>query len=157
MAEIAGLVLGVFPLVVKGLDACSSGVRRIKDKKNYKQIIRQLTRELETEKVHFDNIILEILEKSVDQPGAIALMRSDAGAAMWTDEDFHRRLRHLLRPADGTLEVWINTVGYIHETLQEIAGIFKLPLGSLSSQQANPVWQISHKEYIYVYIHVHPC
>ena len=124
--EIAGLVLGAFPLAIEGIKAYSNGMRTIKDIKNYQQILRQFARDLSVEKCKFDNTLLELLRELVDA-ATIKQMMADLACDEWQDAHFQSQLKDGLRPADETLEIWLHVAKELGECLEIVTEKFKLP------------------------------
>jgi len=112
--EIAGLVLGAFPLAIEGIKAYSSGMKTFKDMKNYQQILRQFSRELEVEQCKYDNTFLNLVTEFVG-PAKANRMKADLHSAEWDDEDFRSQLKARLGPAKETLDIWL----YVAEQLKE--------------------------------------
>ncbi|KAF8418436.1 hypothetical protein EV426DRAFT_679684 [Tirmania nivea] len=124
--EIAGLVLGAFPLAIEGIKAYSNGMKTIKDMKNYQQILRQFTRELKVERCKYDNTLLEVLTMLVG-PANASQMKADLTSAEWDDEGFQAQLKTRLRPAEGTLDNWLGVAKQLNKTLCEVCEKFRLP------------------------------
>lgn len=60
--ECAGLVLGVFPLLIEGIKAYNRGIRSIKRAREYKSILRQYSIELTSEHAQFKNTWYRIVQ-----------------------------------------------------------------------------------------------
>lgn len=60
--ECAGLVLGVFPLLIEGIKAYNRGIRSIKRAREYKSILRQYCIELTSEHAQFKNTWYRIVQ-----------------------------------------------------------------------------------------------
>ncbi|KAF8418440.1 hypothetical protein EV426DRAFT_511018, partial [Tirmania nivea] len=123
--EIAGLVLGAFPLAIEGIKAYSNGMKTIKDMKNYQQILRQFARGLKVERCKYDNTLLEVLTMLVG-PANASQMKADLTSPEWDDEGFQAQLKARLRPAEGTLDSWLGVAEQLNETLCEVCEKFRL-------------------------------
>ena len=139
--EIAGLLLGAFPLAIEGIKAYSSGIKTMKLMKDYKQILREFARELRVEKCKFDNLCLELLSEFVS-PKRLKRMIADPGAAEWNDTCFKQQLKSRLGPADDTLENWLLIATQLKETLVTVAEKFQLPQNSGKKVQ-HPAFRIA--------------
>ena len=133
--EIAGLVLGAFPVAIEVIKVYSNAMKKIHDIKNYQQILRQFARQLKVEKCKFTNSFLELLEE-LASPAKIKRMMADLQCDEWDDEDFRSQLKGRLRPADETLDNWLGTANELNENLKTVIERFKLPQRSI--QQVHP-------------------
>ena len=134
--EIAGLVLGAFPLAIEVIKAYSNGMKTIQDIKHYQQILRQFARRLKVEKCKYRNTFIELLSELAG-PAKIERMMADLQSDEWNDEDFRSQLKGRMRPADETLDNWLSVAQELNETLRKVIEKFKLPSqdGSSSIQK----------------------
>ena len=123
--EIAGLVLGAFPLAIEGIKAYSEGMKTVRDMKNYQQILRQFSRELKVERCKYDNTFLGLLTELVG-PAKADLMKANLTSAEWDDEHFRSELKARIGPAEETLDNWLDVAEQLNETLCSVCEKFKL-------------------------------
>ena len=123
--EIAGLVLGAFPLAIEGIKAYSEGMKTVKDMKNYQQILRQFSRELKVERCKYDNAFLGLLAELVG-PAKADQLKADLTSAKWDDEHFRSELKARMGPAEETLDNWLDVAEQLKETLYTVCEKFKL-------------------------------
>lgn len=86
--ETAGLVLAIFPLVVKGLDVYLDGSRKAKDLLQWSRGLRCTARVLRAESALFENTCACLLEEVVTPKEVVLLM----GGEGWDDRDFQETL-----------------------------------------------------------------
>ena len=79
--EAAGIVLGIFPIVVNGLQQFAEGVETIRAWKSYRKKIERYSRILETEEKGYVNTIEILLEGIIESHDEIAAFMKDPGAA----------------------------------------------------------------------------
>ena len=125
--EIAGLVLGAFPLAIAGIDAYNNGMKRVKSMKNYQQILIEFSRELMVEECKYDNTVLGLLTELVG-PAKADRMKGDPTSAEWDNEDFRSQLKAQMGPAEKTLDNWLGVAKKLNETLRTVCARFKLSL-----------------------------
>lgn len=124
--EIAGLVLGAFPIAIEGIKAYSSGMKTISDIRNYKQILRQFARELSVEKCKFENTCLGLLSELVNS-AKLELMMANPGGKEWNDEFFRLQLKNRLGPANEASENWLEIVAELNQMLRMVGERFQIP------------------------------
>ena len=93
--EVAGLLLGVFPLVIEGLKFYLEGIQTIKKWWKYTSVIKHLIRRLRTEETKFYNTCTELLHDLVTAP-VLALLLEKPGGFYWKDADLQIKLRQRL-------------------------------------------------------------
>jgi hypothetical protein len=91
--EVAGIVLGAIPLIIKGLSSLYSGACKIKHFRNSQRILRRLVWELEMEQGKFENTC-EIFLEGVVPPEDLEALVSGKG---WENQAFQTKLRQKFR------------------------------------------------------------
>ena len=125
--EIAGLVLGAFPLAIAGIDAYNNGMKRVKSMKNYQQILIEFSRELMVEECKYDNTVLGLLKELVGKEKADR-MKGDPTSAEWDNKDFQSKLKAQMGPAEKTLDNWLGVAEKLRGSLCAVRERFKLSL-----------------------------
>jgi len=118
--EVAGLVLGAFPVAIEVIKYLLKAMQIIKETRNYQQILRQFARELTTERCKYENTCIELLSEVV-HAAQLKRMMANPGSQEWNDMQFKQKLRERLRPAEKTLEIWVDAATELHETLQNVS------------------------------------
>ena len=124
--EVAGIVLGAFPLAIESIKAYRNGVKTIKDMKEYRHTLLQFARDLMVEKYKYHNTLLELLGGLADTK-KIEQMMADLNSIEWKDKNFRTYLKGRLRPAKDTLDNWLSVAKQLNDTLKAVAEKFKLP------------------------------
>jgi hypothetical protein len=91
--EMAGLALGIFPIVVSGLQFYADGARTIKDMWRPEITLRDLSRELRMEKCKFDNTCKLLLGHLMVSDSHLALLMENLGGALWSADDLQKKLK----------------------------------------------------------------
>ncbi|KAF8244138.1 hypothetical protein K440DRAFT_663669 [Wilcoxina mikolae CBS 423.85] len=107
--EIAGIALGVFPIVVKGLTTYLDGSQQVEDLWRWKSSLKSIVRELKTESAIFENTCECLLEGFLSADEITSRMSGEG----WDDITFQYRLKERL----GT-----NTADAFTEGVQELFG-----------------------------------
>ena len=123
--EIAGLVLGAFPLAIEGIKAYGDGIKTAKDMKNYQQILRQFARELKVERCKYNNTFLGLLTELVG-PAKANQMKTGLKCDAWNDKDSRSQPKARMGPAEETLDNWLDVAEQLNETLYTVCEKFKL-------------------------------
>jgi len=144
--EIAGLVLGTFPLAIAGVEAYSKGMKRVQDMRDYQQILDNFSTELEVEQCKYDNTFLGLLTELVG-PAKANRMKNDLTSAEWDNKDFRSQLKAKMGPAEQTLDSWLGVAKKLNETLDIVCERFKLSLQEHENEVLPP--SISHIYYVY--------
>lgn len=91
--EVAGLVLAVFPVVVKGLQQFTDGVQTIKAWKYYRRELAKYSRTLETQRIDYLNTVEQLFEGIIQSNDELEeLMENPAGAFSQYEESLRHRL-----------------------------------------------------------------
>ncbi|KAF8248393.1 hypothetical protein K440DRAFT_626275 [Wilcoxina mikolae CBS 423.85] len=112
--EAAGLALAIFPLVVNGFGCYLDGIRKIKEAKNYRGVLKRLIRNLEMEKITFENTCEFFLEGMVSAKE----MEDLVIGVGWDRPEFQIILQGRLRANEA--EAFAAAVAALTEYLQEL-------------------------------------
>lgn len=95
--ELAGLVLGVLPLLIQGIESYNQGLDPIKSFMRWERELPHFIRKLRNQHVHYSQTIGILLAPITDE-GELAEMMTDPGLSrMWRDEAMAVRLRERLQ------------------------------------------------------------
>ncbi|KAI9740454.1 MAG: hypothetical protein M1834_005034 [Cirrosporium novae-zelandiae] len=95
MAETAGLVLGVFPLVIEGVKQYLEGVRTIKRWWKYASVLNHLLRILKREKAIFENTC-DLLLCDLVPASVLNDLLQQPGGDLWKNDSLQAKLQHRL-------------------------------------------------------------
>ncbi|KAF8542788.1 hypothetical protein BDD12DRAFT_333858 [Trichophaea hybrida] len=112
--EAAGLALAIFPLVVNGLGCYLDGIRKIKQAKNYRGVLKRLIRNFEMEKIKFQNTCEFFLGGMVSAKE----MEDLVSGVGWNRPEFQCVLLGRLR--ENAADAFIAAVEALTESLQEL-------------------------------------
>jgi hypothetical protein len=122
--EVVGLVLGVLPLVIEGLEKYADGVRTIKRLMGYKWELETLIDRLRTENSIFKNTC-EIVLLGLAPNSSIEKLLLEPGGSAWKTPDLARKLERRLRDSYGD---FFNGVMGIHRAVKAITELLGLGL-----------------------------
>jgi len=112
--ETAGLVLAIFPIVVKGFDVYLDGSRKVKDLWQWRRGLRGMLREFKAESALFENTCMRLLQEVVSAKEVIQLM----GGEGWDDTDFQERLAE--RMGENMAEAFAGEVKELSSRLSQL-------------------------------------
>jgi hypothetical protein len=107
--EVAGIVLGVIPIVISALEDYDEGLTAIQRWRKYEREVRSLIRNLETERLRLQTICEKLLI-GIAPPSRIEHMINDPTGSLWHEEDIQKKINARL---------WKSAQNY-DETLQEM-------------------------------------
>lgn len=93
--EVAGLILGIFPVLVEGAKIAVAHASQFKKLKVWRFQLESLRGELSTQKTLFTNLVTLLLQDIIDAVAVSELLR-DAHSSSWKEEDNEKRLRDRL-------------------------------------------------------------
>jgi hypothetical protein len=95
--ELAGLVLGVLPLLIQGIESYNEGLDPIKSFMRWEKELPHFIRKLRNQHVHYSQTI-GILLAPITEEIELAEMMTDPGLSrMWRDQEIAARLRDRLQ------------------------------------------------------------
>lgn len=142
--EVAGIVLGSIPLVISALEHYRDGVSTIQRWRKYDRELQSLIRNLNIEKVKFQNICEKLLLGLVS-PSHIELMIETPFGIMWRHEAVRRKMRARL---SNSFDVFESTVEDMRSAISEMMRRLDLdPAGKVCSPRLhNHATNIAEKE-----------
>lgn len=120
--EIAGLVLGAFPLLVAGLQFYAEGIDVTKRYIRFREEVNSLLDDLGAENTLYRNNIAMLL-RGVVKATAIDEFSADPGGELWKAPDFDRKLRQRL---GNSYEPYLHAVRKLHTTTTKFGEKLKL-------------------------------
>lgn len=123
--EIAGVVLGSIPLAIAALEHYMDGIRAIKHWQNYARELKSLKRNLNTERVKFQNVC-ETLLVGIVPSSKIEAMIDDPFGAQWHEGEMSRKLRVRLW---RSFKLFEETVQDMEEAIKELMKRLDLGIG----------------------------
>jgi hypothetical protein len=120
--EVAGVILGVIPLLVSALEHYANSVRTIQRFRRYKYELKTLALELKTEQTLFRNTCELLLDGIVDDQ-AIDEQLTDPDGELWSKLDFQKNLQKRL---GSSYEVYIERVRAMKSTLEHFRNRLEL-------------------------------
>ncbi|CAI6288377.1 unnamed protein product [Periconia digitata] len=123
--EIAGLVLGSIPLIMKSLEFYTQGIATTKRFFRYHEQFQNLIRELSTENavyINTLNILLVGVVKNKDMPEFL----SDPCGKRWKDDKFDQKLKQRL---GASHDPFMRTLGDLVQTIEKFKQMLKLDPG----------------------------
>ncbi|KAL1613934.1 hypothetical protein SLS54_010144 [Diplodia seriata] len=133
--EVAGLVLGALPLIVKALKAYSSGASTIRRYIRYHTPLKDLSTELGVEYVLYLNACERLLDGLVDDNTEREALLQKPGGPAWKNQELERRLKQRLSKG---YPVFVDTVNQIEFAVAELMKLLKFsPDGQPQFNAAN--------------------
>lgn len=102
--EVAGLALGVIPLILSALEFYSEGISTTKRFFRYKYELQAIIDAITTERAIFTNT-MELLLTGIVRPEQMSEFFSDVGGNAWQENDFKEELRDRL---GGSYEAYLD-------------------------------------------------
>ncbi|KAL1618319.1 hypothetical protein SLS54_007296 [Diplodia seriata] len=121
--EVAGLVLGALPLIIKAITVYADGVSTVERYFKYEIPLRNLRRALEAEYVIYQNTCEELLNGIIEDNEQRAALLDKPGGPDWTNPLLEDRLRERLSRA---YTAYIGTMEDMKDTISRIETLLKL-------------------------------
>jgi hypothetical protein len=140
-AEVAGFILSAIPLLISGLEHYAEGVSTIRRYLKYKNELRSLLRNLNTEYDIFRNTCEELLEGIVPAQ-RMALLLDNPGGNLWKDQAIEKKLKNRLQ---SSYSGYLQTVNDMEDTVNEFKRRLKLgPDGKVRMPSPNLIHHGTH-------------
>ena len=121
--EIAGLVLGAFPLVIHALESYREGAETMKDWLQVQQAYKKCKHLVGCHRVVFENTLEELLLPLVENEDELKELMDDPAGVAWEDADLEKRLRERLPKSYGLLLEIIRNINELMECLKKELGV----------------------------------
>jgi hypothetical protein len=115
---VIGIVLGIFPLVISGLEHYRDGVRLLRRWRAFEREVKDLIVSLQTEEALFVNCWERLLNDVVPIDMLEELLKNPAGVDWSTYPDLERKLRDRLWRAE-TFDVYMAQTGMMRRAIEE--------------------------------------
>ncbi|KAF2649715.1 hypothetical protein K491DRAFT_707969 [Lophiostoma macrostomum CBS 122681] len=151
--EIAGLVLGIVPVVVEILKSYSATKDRLRSFAGYSQVVHDVQLRLRVAATNFSNNCELLLKAAVDDARELAEMVDDPEHSGWQDESLEQRLRRALSRDYDLCEELVRIRDVLRDTRTRLSVLGRtLPAGRSDSRVAllgrhmHDAFDISRKE-----------
>lgn len=121
--EIAGLAVGVLPILVELVKSYSTILRKARTLRHHGKVIRSLATQLDTQNGIFLNEV-RLLLRSVEEENVIETMLENANDYRWTSSELSSRLRWALRENFSVCRNIVEEIGDSIEELREDLALF---------------------------------
>lgn len=128
--EVAGVVLGTIPLVISALEHYKQGISTIRKWRNYDRELRSLIRNLETERVRFQDVCEKLLVGLVP-PRQIETMVEHPFGPAWHEDEVQAKIEARLWRSFNIFEEIVNDMG--EATREMVAKLDLQPDGKVST------------------------
>ena len=119
--EVAGLVLAVFPIVVKGLQQFTEGLETIKDWKRYRCKLARYSRTLETQQVIYLNTMDIIFDGIIQSNDEFETFMEDPGQAVSCNPQYEKQLyMRLGRSYDNYNKIMVDMLDALRAARKEL-------------------------------------
>ena len=116
MAELAGLAVGIVPVVLCAIKGHRKLSRGLSHMRNFSKEVNEFTIKLDHQQVCFDAICEELLAEVVEHHIAAAMIANDAHP-FWSSNTIERDVTKLLGPRT---DLWIRTINVIEDKLVDL-------------------------------------
>ncbi|TDZ68005.1 hypothetical protein CTRI78_v002463 [Colletotrichum trifolii] len=114
--EVAGVVLGSIPLLISALEHYQQGISSIRKWRNYDRELRSLIRNLETERVRFQDVCEKLLVGLVPSSQIESMVEQPFGTS-WQEDNIQSKIRARLWRSFNVFE---KTVEDMREAIREM-------------------------------------
>jgi hypothetical protein len=118
--DVAGLILGVIPLIVEGFDHYKRAFAAFNTYRHYPKELTKLDAKIGAQKTVFRNNCINLLSTITNDRPKVHAMLSDLSHAGWQNEDIHKNLANRIDALDESFTSCQRTMNQIHQVLQEI-------------------------------------
>lgn len=135
--EIAGLVLGAFPIVVSGLEHYRESAEVAKDWWKFQRQYKKCKRDVEYHQITFSSNLEELLLPLVCDDEQISALMADPGGLAWENMELESRLRERLPVAYDSYLDSMHEIGEIMKKLTQELGLDKAYLETIKSKSVS--------------------
>lgn len=130
--EIAGLVLGAFPILISGIEAYRNGLKPLKIWRRYRKHIAHFSTTVEIQELFFDTHLRDLLAPIAASPEDLQALLHSPGGPAWKTPELAEKLKVRL---SRFYEPYMKTVANINETLAELQN----SLGIVNGKVIDPI------------------
>ena len=91
--EVAGLVLGLFPIVISAIDSCERGYGVLADWKHFRREFTEVSNRLRGQQILLRQHIEVALRSIVDSESSLTAMMDKPGSTAWQESELTSRLK----------------------------------------------------------------
>lgn len=124
--EVAGIVLGLIPMVIKATTSYADGLSTLQRWRKYDREIQSLNRNLETERARLKNVCEKLLLGLVPH-SQIESMIDDEGGSLWREDAIQKKMKSRLWECFDVFEA---NIVHVREALDEINRKIEMQNGS---------------------------
>jgi hypothetical protein len=138
MAEIAGLILSAFPLMISAMEHYKKTAEVWDDWWSYKQQYTKFKRALECEKLAFEENFEELLGPIVRGESELRELLKDSNSPAWKEPELEEQLRERLpKSYDAYMDI-MKELEEVMEKLKDKLGVGKLRLQDTPCESVYP-------------------
>ena len=115
--EVAGVVLAVFPLVVKGISEFADGAQTVRYWRRCRAQLEDYRDIIESQKVAYLDTLEELLEEIVQSDDELRLLLSEPEGPAWRRSDYDKMLRQRL---DRSYNAYIRLIKDMRDGLTKL-------------------------------------
>ena len=138
--EVAGLVLGGFPILVSAIEAYRRGLKPLKIWRHYRKHIVRFSNDVEIQQLFFENNLRDLLEPIVVSLNQLEVLLDAPGGPGWKtpelDAQLKSRLSRFYEPYMRTLTNMNDTLGQLQDHLGIVNGKVKVNDSTLLTRRA---------------------
>lgn len=116
--EVAGLVLGGFPILISALEKWKDGAQVLQDWWQIKREYRRCVHDIEYQSLSFERNLEECLLPLITDGDQLAILIADAGGDSWKAPELEERLKKRL--SDRAYRSYLATIGDMKDTMLEL-------------------------------------
>jgi hypothetical protein len=117
--EVAGLLLGAFPLMISALEHYRASAEVLQGWWSIKTEYRKCMRDLKFHKLNFENALEEFLLPLIADEKTLQAMLEKPGGELWKDPSLEAILRQRMPKMYSS---YLDTIEAMQETLEELEG-----------------------------------
>ena len=139
--EVAGLVLGAFPLLVTALEQYRESAEVYTDWWRFRRQYSKVKRDVEYHQITFSSNLEELLLPLVCEDEEIFNLMANPGGPAWQDSELESRLRERLPVAYDNYLASIHEISMIMEKLTQELGLDKAYMGTKTNKSVSLIYQ----------------
>ena len=116
--EVAGLVLGGFPILITALEKWKDGAQVLQGWWQIKREYRRCVHDIEYQKLNFERNLEECLLPLITDDNQLRILIADAGGDSWKAPELEERLERRL--SDRAYRSYLATIGDMKDTMSEL-------------------------------------
>jgi hypothetical protein len=130
--EVAGLILGAFPIVLSALEQYRQGFLRLKSWWNFQRTFEELIDDVGMQNTMFESNLERLLSPFVHSDGHMGVLLCEPLGSAWQDAELEEKLRDRLR---GSYIWYLSIVSRMHDALKELQRLLGIQDGQVSGSK----------------------